>query len=271
MLADQQTLCWPLVALLPAGLINTLRLPATHLYTVCRAPSPPVCVRAHTRTHTRTHTHTPHTHSRSSTLRWDISLWEFKNALNKLESAELHYRAPEPVEAKLHKVGKAMPKGREQWHLSRTIKDEEATMLFRMFDLNGDGRIQASEMITVFAVFAKADTEEDKKERARLLFRIWDQDGDGEITRKEMREGYKKMNAHAGKGIAGRTLTSVFFHFADKNGDGKISEQEFVDDPKLVDRVMFAMTNSHYQKFLNKEDFPELARCLTESYHELRK
>ena len=32
--------------------------------------------------------------------KWEISLWEFRTALNKMETAKLHYKAPSAVDKK---------------------------------------------------------------------------------------------------------------------------------------------------------------------------
>ena len=108
-----------------------------------------------------------------------ISLWEFRQALQKLETAPLHYQAPEALEKKLKIIGKEMPQGAEKWHSARKISESEAYQIFRMFDLNGDGVVNAAEIITVLALFAKAHTPEEKRDKARLIFTQWDRDGDG--------------------------------------------------------------------------------------------
>jgi hypothetical protein len=59
--------------------------------------------------------------------KWDISLWEFRAALNKMETAKLHYKAPSAVDKKLHAVGKSMHTGAEKWRKARSVSEEEVS------------------------------------------------------------------------------------------------------------------------------------------------
>ena len=60
--------------------------------------------------------------------KWEISLWEFRTALNKMETAKLHYKAPSAVDKKLHAVGKSMHTGAEKWRKARTVSEEEVSL-----------------------------------------------------------------------------------------------------------------------------------------------
>ena len=60
--------------------------------------------------------------------KWDISLWEFRAALNKMETAKLHYKAPSAVDKKLHAVGKSMHTGAEKWRKARSVSEEEVSL-----------------------------------------------------------------------------------------------------------------------------------------------
>ena len=90
-----------------------------------------------------------------------------------------------------------------------TVFAQQALRIFRMFDVDNDGKITAAEIVTILAVFAKADTAAEKKEQARFLFDLWDYDGDGKIPKKEMREAYKAFNNHPGKTVAARAFTAA--------------------------------------------------------------
>jgi len=209
--------------------------------------------------------------------KWELTIWEFKAALKKLETAKLTYKIPSAIKDPLNKGRAILHKpalrveGAEKHHKEGKISDDMALRIFQMFDLSGNGKINANEIITVLAIFSDGDD----KSKAELLFDVWDYDGDGIITRKEMREAYKKMNkgqAIAGSVPAARVFTSAFFNICDQNKDGKVTKEEFL--AKYQDKYGSTLTkllaDDHYLKFLNKEDFPEMARCFTEAYQEAR-
>ena len=151
-----------------------------------------------------------------------------------------------------------------------TVFAQQALRIFRMFDVDNDGKITAAEIVTILAVFAKADTAAEKKEQARFLFDLWDYDGDGKITKKEMREAYKAFNNHPGKTVAARAFTAAMFQHCEGVEGGVITREDFAANDAFVTKLSLAMTDSHFHRFLNKEDFPEMARCLSEAYAERR-
>jgi hypothetical protein len=104
--------------------------------------------------------------------KWEITLWEFETALNKLNDAKLHWKLPKPVADVVKQFGKHAPTGREEYTWTKKVSSREAEALFKLFDLNGDRKIQSHELITSLAIFAKAETNEDKAERSRLLFKV---------------------------------------------------------------------------------------------------
>eukprot|EP00658_Telonema_sp_P-2_P054897 TRINITY_DN43659_c0_g1_i3.p1 TRINITY_DN43659_c0_g1~~TRINITY_DN43659_c0_g1_i3.p1 ORF type:complete len:325 (+),score=82.42 TRINITY_DN43659_c0_g1_i3:209-1183(+) len=197
--------------------------------------------------------------------KWDLSLWDFKDALTRMETAKLHYKVPGTVNKAMDKVGKPriMKQGREEWHQPQKISDAAALRIFRMFDLDNNGKVNANEIITVLAIFSEGDPDA----KAGLLFDVWDYDGDGEISRKQMRESYKKLKT-GGSTTMGTFFTSVFFNICDQDKRGIVSRQQFIDKygSGKMDTLLKLMGDEHYAKFLNREDFPEMARCFREAY-----
>ena len=59
--------------------------------------------------------------------RQDITLWEFKDALNRLETAKLHYKTPDIVNKAASAVGKpnVMQQGAEKFHTPQKVKDDK--------------------------------------------------------------------------------------------------------------------------------------------------
>ena len=96
---------------------------------------------------------------------------------------------------------------------------------------------------------------------------MWDENRDGKITKKEMREAFRKLPKNR---LAARTMVSVLFKKCEKTQGEFLTKEDFVKNHDLIDKITNMMVSSHYQNFMNKEDFPEMARCLAEAYNESR-
>ena len=60
--------------------------------------------------------------------------------------------------------------------------DELRESLFRLFERDGNGQVDVSEMTRALAVFQKGD----KREKLKLIFQIYDRDGNGRVSRNEL-------------------------------------------------------------------------------------
>eukprot|EP00012_Vannella_robusta_P005768 CAMPEP_0206206962 /NCGR_PEP_ID=MMETSP0166-20121206/15299_1 /ASSEMBLY_ACC=CAM_ASM_000260 /TAXON_ID=95228 /ORGANISM="Vannella robusta, Strain DIVA3 518/3/11/1/6" /LENGTH=176 /DNA_ID=CAMNT_0053627615 /DNA_START=39 /DNA_END=570 /DNA_ORIENTATION=- len=100
-----------------------------------------------------------------------------------------------------------------------------------VFDENQDGEVQFTEFISSLAVFSQNGNDDAK---LRFAFQIYDIDRDGFISNGELFMVLKKM---VGNNLTNEQLQQIVdktIMEADKDGDGKISFDEFVQ--MLADR-----------------------------------
>merc|ERR1711942_606830 len=99
---------------------------------------------------------------------------------------------------------------------------------FRIYDLNNDGHIDFVEFMVVFFILSSGDHEEVLSK----IFRLFDINSDGNISKKEMKKLVKAMygllklenpNLSTSDNVARATFNEM-----DKNRDGKISREEFI-------------------------------------------
>ena len=126
-----------------------------------------------------------------------------------------------------------------------------STHVFRTFDANGDGTIDFKEFITALSVTSRGKIEQ----KLRWAFSMYDLNGDGYITRKEMIEIvtsiYKMVSELRKSSLSDINLYLLFqigsevqlpadeqtpekrtdkiFNQMDKNKDGKLTLEEFLE------------------------------------------
>ena len=100
--------------------------------------------------------------------------------------------------------------------------------VFRMYDSDKDGFIDFTEFMLVFHIMSDGAPEEVLSN----IFRVFDVNGDGVISIKEMNKLVKDMYSllkTEDPNIAAKQLVAkTAFSEMDKNGDGKVSREEFV-------------------------------------------
>ena len=100
--------------------------------------------------------------------------------------------------------------------------------VFRMYDSDKDGFIDFTEFMLVFHIMSDGAPEEVLSN----IFRVFDVNGDGIISIKEMKKLVKDMYGllkTEDPNIAAKQLVAkTAFAEMDKNGDGKVSREEFV-------------------------------------------
>ncbi|GER50500.1 EF hand calcium-binding protein family [Striga asiatica] len=101
---------------------------------------------------------------------------------------------------------------------SRAQIEEELEQVFKKFDVNGDGKISASELGSIMGGLGQPATDE---ELASMIREV-DADGDGFISLKEFVELNTKDVSHD------ENLRDAFEVF-DADGDGSISAEELQD------------------------------------------
>ena len=124
---------------------------------------------------------------------------------------------------------------------------EACGQLFRIVDSNGDGFVDEGEFVAMAIMMSSADsqvanvgelTERDLEfDRVKtqynetkdptlleVMFKLIDSDGDGAISKRELQESLLV------KGAEDRAMAAnMLLHMADKNHDGVLSLEEFVE------------------------------------------
>ena len=103
--------------------------------------------------------------------------------------------------------------------------------VFRIYDANGDGKIDFREFMTVLSVTNRGSVDQ----KLEWTFRMYDMDTDGYITRHEMMEIVRSLYKLVENLVrlpddedTPEKRVEKIFRLMDKNEDGRISREEFV-------------------------------------------
>lgn len=101
--------------------------------------------------------------------------------------------------------------------------------VFRIYDENDDGYVDFPEFMVVYTIMSDGTPEE----VLTKIFRVFDVNSDGTITQKELKRLIKDMyGLLVTDGAEKKTkdmITSGAFKEMDKDEDGKVSMQEWID------------------------------------------
>eukprot|EP01117_Protostelium_nocturnum_P008365 TRINITY_DN2988_c0_g1_i2.p1 TRINITY_DN2988_c0_g1~~TRINITY_DN2988_c0_g1_i2.p1 ORF type:complete len:127 (+),score=37.72 TRINITY_DN2988_c0_g1_i2:299-679(+) len=119
-----------------------------------------------------------------------------------------------------------------------------AARIISIFDSNSDDQVSFKQFLQVLSVFSPKGN---KEEKMQILFKAYDVKGDGFIDSEELHEVLKMMvGSHLTpeqlQSIVEKTISE-----ADKDGDGKVSFKEFCDNLKGsdVDKKMVMQFTPH--------------------------
>ena len=127
--------------------------------------------------------------------------------------------------------GKMKPKDFREL-ISKALPKKDACKMekhvFRIYDANKDGFIDFEEFMIVFHIMSDGSNEE----VLRKIFRVFDVNCDGTISRKELtkliRDMYGLLKTEDPDIASKEKIAKTAFAEMDKDNDGKITEDEFV-------------------------------------------
>ncbi|XP_028407374.1 neurocalcin homolog [Dendronephthya gigantea] len=119
---------------------------------------------------------------------------------------------------------------------------EFAQHTFRVFDENGDGILDFRELIVSMSVMKRGNMDD----RLKWAFNMYDIDGNGYITRDELLDiltAIEKLSGSENDEHCAADMANDIFERVDKNADGKLSLEEFLEGAK-VDNDLASMLHS---------------------------
>jgi len=121
-------------------------------------------------------------------------------------------------------------------------KMEENT--FRMFDTDHDGQISMEEFLILYQILSGGTPEENLKR----IFLMFDADCDGTVSREELRKIVKDMSKfiaqNSQENYGDDIITEKAWEEMDKNKDGKVTQQEFIDAVMAKDKFSKFLTSN---------------------------
>lgn len=149
-------------------------------------------------------------------------------------------------------------------HLHLKYSEEDALKLARVVDVNGSGRISWKEfkakfskapsdpdMLLISVLGSVSDAIHKSKTALRTLFYQMDLDGSGMIDIEELRTGLEALNILLAHPLTDEQIKTLHQHI-DKDKDGFISYEEFLDSFSIVDT-----DESHHHHSSRKHDKSE--------------
>lgn len=114
--------------------------------------------------------------------------------------------------------------------------------MIAIFDEDGGGDVDFQEFVTGLSAFS---SKGNKEEKLRFAFKVYDIDRDGYISNGELFIVLKMMVGNNLKDIQLQQIVDKTIMEADKDGDGRISFEEFTDMVESTD-VNLSMTLSRF-------------------------
>ena len=157
---------------------------------------------------------------------------------------------------KEHPNGKMKPKAFREMMLFAMPKKDAAKMekhVFRIYDANNDGYVDFVEFMVVYIIMSGGSQEEVLKK----MFRLFDVNSDGVISKKEMTRLVKDMYGLLKKDdpniSASDLIAKSAFVEMDKDGDGKVSLEEFTNACLAEKDFSKLLTTTALDIFLEEE------------------
>ena len=119
--------------------------------------------------------------------------------------------------------------------------------MIAIFDEDGGGDVDFQEFVMGLSAFS---SKGNKEEKLRFAFKVYDIDRDGYISNGELFSVLKMMVGNNLKDIQLQQIVDKTIMEADKDGDGRVSFEEFTDMVESTD-VNLSMTLSKSSRYLS--------------------
>lgn len=106
--------------------------------------------------------------------------------------------------------------------LGAGVKDDELQQIYHSLDANGDGQLDFNEFMALMVTFMEPSTAEELKE----AFMVFDADGGGTVSREELQKVFDMLGKNC---PVSHDEADRLFALADKDGDGQLDYDEFVN------------------------------------------
>ncbi|XP_046954653.1 guanylyl cyclase-activating protein 3 isoform X1 [Lynx rufus] len=104
--------------------------------------------------------------------------------------------------------------------------NEHVDQVYNTFDMNKDGFIDFLEFIAAINLVVRGKMEQ----KLKWYFKLYDADGNGSIDKKELLNIFMAVQALNGQQtLSPEEFTNLVFHKIDKNNDGELTLEEFIN------------------------------------------
>uniref|UniRef100_A0A667HUU0 Guanylate cyclase activator 1C n=1 Tax=Lynx canadensis TaxID=61383 RepID=A0A667HUU0_LYNCA len=136
--------------------------------------------------------------------------------------------------------------------------NEHVDQVYNTFDMNKDGFIDFLEFIAAINLVVRGKMEQ----KLKWYFKLYDADGNGSIDKKELLNIFMAVQALNGQQtLSPEEFTNLVFHKIDKNNDGELTLEEFIngteEDQDLLEIVSKSFDFSSVLKIIYDGNQPD--------------
>ncbi|XP_047732413.1 guanylyl cyclase-activating protein 3 isoform X1 [Prionailurus viverrinus] len=136
--------------------------------------------------------------------------------------------------------------------------NQHVDQVYNTFDMNKDGFIDFLEFIAAINLVVRGKMEQ----KLKWYFKLYDADGNGSIDKKELLNIFMAVQALNGQQtLSPEEFTNLVFHKIDKNNDGELTLEEFIngteEDQDLLEIVSKSFDFSSVLKIIYNGNQPD--------------
>ncbi|XP_014924666.2 guanylyl cyclase-activating protein 3 [Acinonyx jubatus] len=135
---------------------------------------------------------------------------------------------------------------------------QHVDQVYNTFDMNKDGFIDFLEFIAAINLVVRGKMEQ----KLKWYFKLYDADGNGSIDKKELLNIFMAVQAlNSQQTLSPEEFTNLVFHKIDKNNDGELTLEEFIngteEDQDLLEIVSKSFDFSSVLKIIYNGNQPD--------------